>query len=238
MSGKRILVAEDDAHIRDGLVDTLISEGYAVDAARDGEEALDLFHKRTYDLVVLDIMMPRKSGYDVCRAIRAGDTAVPILMLTAKGEEIDKVVGLELGADDYVTKPFGVRELLARVAALLRRVRAAGHPPAGPQAEDEVFTFGSAHIDTRQYKARLGRKTFDLTAREVTLLRFFRDHPGDVLSRDQLLNAAWGVNYFGTTRTLDQHIAKLRKKVEADPSHPRCIETIHAVGYRYTKAES
>ena len=244
MSGKRILVAEDDAHIREGLVDTLGSEGYTVDAAGDGDEALALFGKRTYDLVLLDIMMPGRSGYDVCREIRAGRSTVPILMLTAKGEEVDKVVGLQLGADDYVTKPFGVRELLARVAALLRRARIAGASGGGADGgdaadagDDAVFAFGDARIDTRCYTARLGRKTFDLTAREVTLLRLFHAHPGEVLSRDQLLNAAWGINYYGTTRTLDQHIAKLRKKVESAPATPRAIETIHSVGYRYVPAD-
>lgn len=235
MNGRRILVAEDDTHIREGLADTLGSEGYTVDAAKDGNEALALFAKRSYDLVVLDIMMPGRSGYDVCREIRAGRSTVPILMLTAKGEEVDKVVGLQLGADDYVTKPFGVRELLARVAALLRRARVArADADCGNAPSDEaVFLFGGAQIDTRRYTAKLGRKTFNLTAREVTLLRLFHAHPGEVLSRDELLNAAWGINYFGTTRTLDQHIAKLRKKVEPDPAHPRSIETIHSVGYRY-----
>ncbi len=237
-TAKRILIAEDDTNIRAGLVDTLTSEGYTADAARDGDEAAVLFNKRSYDLVILDVMMPNKSGYDVCREIRARDTAVPILMLTAKGEEIDKVVGLQLGADDYVTKPFGVRELLARIAALLRRARAAngGGARIGAQAHDAVFPFGRAQVDVRRYKARVGKKTLDLTAREVQLLQLFRAHPGEVLSRDQILNAAWGINYFGTTRTLDQHIAKLRKKVEADPANPRCLETIHGVGYRYVPA--
>jgi DNA-binding response OmpR family regulator len=241
MSGKRILVAEDDANIRDGLVDTLGSEGYVADAARDGEEALALFLKRSYDLVILDIMMPGRSGYDVCRAIRARDADVPVLMLTARSAEIDKVVGLELGADDYVTKPFGVRELLARLAALLRRSRRTAGGAAGRRAanadDPDAFAFGEAAIDARQFKARLGRATHDLSARELKLLRIFRAHPGDVLSRDRLLNEAWGMDYFGTTRTLDQHIAKLRKKVERDPAAPRCIETIHGVGYRYVPAD-
>jgi DNA-binding response OmpR family regulator len=237
-TAKRILIAEDDTHIRDGLVDTLTSEGYAADAARDGDAAAALFHKRGYDLVILDVMMPGKSGYDVCREIRARNSAVPILMLTAKGEEIDKVVGLQLGADDYVTKPFGVRELLARIAALLRRARTAdgSGARAGARTDNAVFPFGRARVDVRQYKTRVGSKTFDLTAREVQLLQLFRAHPGEVLSRDQILNAAWGIDYFGTTRTLDQHIAKLRKKVEADPATPRCLETIHGVGYRYVPA--
>ncbi|MBN1674663.1 MAG: response regulator transcription factor [Kiritimatiellae bacterium] len=228
-----ILVAEDDANIRMGLVDTLESEGYRVTSAVDGDQALKLFEKQAFDFVILDVMMPGTSGYDVCRAVRARNPDVPIMMLTAKGEEIDKVVGLQLGADDYVTKPFGVHELLARIAAMLRRAR---RSEAGPKDAPETparFTFGRAEIDARQYRARIGRKSVDLSARELELLRFFYTHPQEVLSRDQLLNAVWGIDYFGTTRTLDQHIAQLRKKIEPDPARPRFITTVHGVGYRF-----
>lgn len=231
MDRARILVAEDDANIRSGLVDALESEEYGVDPARDGEEALALFGRRRYDLVLLDLMMPKVSGYDVCRSIRAANADVPIIMLTAKGQEVDKVVGLQLGADDYVTKPFGLHELLARIGAALRRARRepAGAKPAGA----EPFRFGEAEIDARQYRGRIGRREFDLTGRELHLLQFFAAHPGDVLTRDQLLNAVWGIDYFGTTRTLDQHIAKLRKKVERSSRAPAVIETVRGVGYRY-----
>jgi len=233
MSAIRILVAEDDAHIRNGLIDTLESEGYQPVPASDGAEAVALFKNDNFDLVLLDIMMPRTSGYDVCREIRTRDKQVPVIMLTAKGEEIDKVVGLELGADDYVTKPFGVHELLARIAAVLRRSRAAGASGTTSITIPDQFTFGQAEIDGREYRARVGNKTYDLTAKEMQLLSYFVAHPQEVLSRDALLNAVWGIEYYGTTRTLDQHVAKLRKKVEPDPSTPNVIQTIHGVGYRF-----
>lgn len=227
----RILIAEDDANIRLGLVATLESEGYEVVAASDGAQALRLYPQMKYDLVVLDVMMPRASGYDVCRELRAGGATAPILFLTAKGEEVDKVVGLKLGADDYVVKPFGVHELLARVEALLRRGRASAGG-AGPVLP-AVFRLGAAEIDRRAFTARLpGRAAEPLTARELKLAEVFAAHPGDTLTRDQLLNAVWGVGYFGTTRTLDQHVAQLRKKIEPEPESPRAIVTVHGVGYR------
>jgi DNA-binding response OmpR family regulator len=231
MKPKRILVVEDDTSIRRGLLSALASEGYEAVGAADGEEGLALFRKRGCDLVLLDIMMPGRSGYDVCREIRAADPLTPVLMLTAKGEEVDKVVGLRMGADDYITKPFGLRELLARVAAALRRAQARPAEDAG--AAPAEFAFGRVTVDTRQFKARLGKKEADLSEREVNLLRFFAAHPREVLSRDRLLNEVWGIEYLGTTRTLDQHIAQLRKKVEDRPSRPRFIQTVHGVGYRY-----
>lgn len=233
----RILIAEDDANIRLGLVATLESEGYEVVAASDGAQAAKLYPQSKYDLVVLDVMMPKASGYDVCRELRAQGATTPILFLTAKGEEVDKVVGLKLGADDYVTKPFGVRELLARVEALLRRGRmsaaggageGAGGAPGGP-----VFRLGEAEIDRHAFTARRpGGEPAALTAREMKLAETFAAHAGETLTRDALLNAVWGVGYFGTTRTLDQHVAQLRKKIEADPEAPRAIVTVHGVGYR------
>lgn len=234
----RILVAEDDPKILTGLIDTLESEGYHATPAADGEQALNLFEGSKFDLVLLDIMMPGKSGYDVCRTIRSKDQDVPLIMLTAKGEEIDKVVGLQLGADDYVTKPFGVHELLARIAAVLRRTHRNMKLPDEEEKTPGYFGFGSAKIDARQYRVQIGTKNHDLSARELHLLQFFYAHPNEVLSRDQLLNAVWGINYFGTTRTLDQHIAQLRKKVEPNPGRPCVIMTIHGVGYRYETNES
>jgi len=228
-----ILVAEDDANIRMGLVDTFQSEGYRVTSAADGDQALKLFGTGKFDFVLLDIMMPGTSGYDVCREIRAHDEHVPIMMLTAKGEEIDKVVGLQLGADDYMTKPFGVHELLARVAAVLRRARRAKRRAEPETAGPDKFPFGKLEVDAKQYRARAGKKTIDLSARELSLLQYFHAHQNEVLSRDQLLNAVWGIDYLGTTRTLDQHIAQLRKKVEQTPSKPALITTVHGVGYRY-----
>jgi DNA-binding response OmpR family regulator len=232
MKRHRVLVAEDDDRIREGLVDTLESEGYEVLQAHDGAAAVELFRRESPDLVLLDVMMPEKSGYDVCREIRGNDERTPIIMLTAKGEEVDKVVGLQLGADDYVTKPFGIHELLARVTAALRR----GNLSA--EADDEtpvpeVFEFGIVQINRKTYRCTKNGKTFDLTARELKLLEVFFRHPGEVLSRNDLLNAVWGIDYFGTTRTLDQHIAQLRKKIESNPATPEVLTTVHGVGYRF-----
>ncbi len=226
----KILLAEDDTNIRLGLVATLESDGYAVTAASDGAQALKLFPQEKFDLVLLDVMMPKASGYDVCRELRARGTRVPVLFLTAKGEEIDKVVGLKLGADDYVTKPFGVHELLARVEALLRRARQSDEKKS-PELPP-VFRLGAAEIDRRKFTVTTSHGAVALTARELKLAEVFAAHPGEVLTRDALLNAVWGVDYFGTTRTLDQHVAQLRKKIEADPETPSVIVTVHGVGYR------
>lgn len=228
----KILIAEDDGNIRLGLTATLESEGYAVTAAGDGAQALRLYSQDKYDLVILDVMMPKASGYDVCRELRASGARTPVLLLTAKGEEIDKVVGLKLGADDYVTKPFGVRELLARVEALLRRSRTT---LGGPEADTlpPVFTLGAAKVDRRRFVVKLDGQETPLTAREMKLAETFAKHPREVLTRDALLNAVWGVEYFGTTRTLDQHVAQLRKKIEKAPDAPVVLVTVHGVGYRY-----
>ncbi|MBI9092055.1 MAG: response regulator transcription factor [Desulfobacterium sp.] len=234
MNETRILVAEDDTNIRTGLVDTLESEGFQVVEACDGNEAVKAFQNGGFDLLLLDIMMPEKSGYDVCREIRAIDKQVPIIMVTAKSEEIDTVVGLELGADDYVTKPFGVHELLARISAVLRRSRqcAGSEKPDRPETP-ERFCFGCCEVYPRRYTLVRDGKEIELSPKEMQLICCLRDHPGEVLGRDEILNRVWGVDYYGTTRTLDQHIAKLRKKVEVNPSHPSTIVTVHGVGYRY-----
>ncbi|MCU0792828.1 MAG: response regulator transcription factor [Opitutaceae bacterium] len=234
----RILIAEDDANIRLGLIATLESEGYDVTAASDGAQALKLYPQGKYDLVVLDVMMPRASGYDVCRELRAAGATAPVLFLTAKGEEVDKVVGLKLGADDYMTKPFGVHELLARIEALLRRARMTGGASReGAQNSGglpKVFRFGAAEIDRDAHRVRRPDGAVEsLTARELKLAEILAAHPGETLTRDQLLNAVWGVGYFGTTRTLDQHVAQLRKKVEVEPDQPQVIVTVHGVGYRH-----
>lgn len=236
----RILIAEDDANIRLGLVATLESEGYDVVAASDGAQALKLYPQSKYDLVVLDVMMPKASGYDVCRELRAGGSVTPVLFLTAKGEEVDKVVGLKLGADDYVVKPFGIRELLARVEALLRRGRASSASAAlAGGATPAVFRLGLAEIDRRAFSVRRpGREPETLTARELRLAEVLAAHPGETLTRDQLLNAVWGLGYSGTTRTLDQHVAQLRKKVEPEPEAPRAILTVHGVGYRFAPSDA
>ena len=229
MTQINLLLAEDDTHIREGLVDMLESEGYGVRAVKDGDEALTALERQRFDLVILDIMMPGTSGYDVCRSLRIKDAHTPVMMLTAKSEEIDKVVGLQLGADDYLSKPFGVHELLARVAALLRRARLNSSQPV----ESRTFSFGDFEIDPGQYRATSPERTVSLTARELKLLQLFHASPNLVLDRDHLLNGAWGQHYLGTTRTLDQHIAQLRKKIEPQPSKPRLILTVHGIGYRY-----
>jgi len=229
MNRGRVLVVEDDAHIRAGLADALESEGYEVIAAADGKQGLAQARQQKLDLVLLDIMMPGLSGYDVCREIRRRDRATPIIMLTAKSEEVDKVVGLELGADDYVTKPFGVRELLARVAAVLRRSRATAEP--ADELPDDL-TLGDTIIHRRTFTGRRGRQEFALTAREMKLLDVLARHAGDVVSRERLLNEVWGTEYYGTTRTLDQHVAQLRKKIERTPDTPVLLLTVHGVGYR------
>lgn len=228
MRKEKILIVEDDAAILTGLADLLQDEGYETEQARDGKEALRLFAASRPSLVLLDIMIPEKSGYDVCREIRARDVRTPILMLTAKGREADKVVGLELGADDYVVKPFSVAELLARVRALLRRSRM-GHETGNTAP----LSFGEVHVDPRTYEGRRGERPFTLTGLELKLLRYLLDHDGEVVERFDLLETVWGMTYEGTTRTLDQHIARLRRKIESDPASPRHILTVHGVGYRF-----
>lgn len=224
----KILIVEDDPHILLGLEEVLKSEGYDVASCNRGDQAFDAVAKHRPALVVLDVMLPGLSGYDICKQLRAKKITVPILMLTAKGQEIDKVVGLDLGADDYVTKPFGVRELLARLQALLRRTTTAtDKPPA-----DDVFQIGSATIDPKTFQFKRGKTTGELTARELKLLQFFHAHAGEVLSRDKLLSEVWGYNYYGTTRTLDQVVVQLRKKLGDNGSELRHLLTIHGVGYK------
>ena len=226
-----ILVVEDDHAILAGLVDLLEDEGFKVCFARDGNKALKQYEAHKPDLVLLDIMIPEKSGYDVCKEIRRQDPLTPIVMLTAKGEEIDKVVGLEIGADDYIVKPFSVQELLARIRAALRRARA---KPEVKKWDDRPIACGNVKIDPRTLKGRRGKKEFSVTLRELELMRFFIEHDGEVLDRFKILDEVWGLKYEGTTRTLDQHVAKLRQKIEADPSSPKHILTVHGVGYRFT----
>lgn len=225
---KHLLVVEDDAHIRLGLCDALRAEGYEVTECRDGLEAGGLIKQQKPHLVVLDVMLPGKSGFDLCREIRAGKDRVPILMLSAKSQEIDKVVGLELGADDYVTKPFSLRELLARVQALLRRAE-----PGGSAAElPAEIAFGKVRIDGKALRGKRGREAFELKPRELKVLGILFRERGNAVSRDALLNEVWGIEYYGTTRTLDQLIVKLRQKIEDVPGEPKHLLTVHTLGYR------
>jgi DNA-binding response OmpR family regulator len=222
----KILVVEDDTHIRFGLTELLTSEGFEVEACARGDQALAAVEKAQPRLIVLDVMLPGLSGFEVCKQLRARAYRGLILMLTAKGQEMDKVIGLELGADDYVTKPFGLREFTARVHALLRRT-AADAPAATPA------TFGDCVLDERTFELKRGKKTVSLSARELKLFQLFATHPREVLSRDRLLNDVWGYEYYGTTRTLDQTIVQLRKKLSDLGANPKQIATVHAVGYRW-----
>ena len=230
-----ILVAEDEANIREALADLLESEGYAVRTATDGAQALAEYDKKHPDLLLLDVNMPRMNGFDVCREIRKSDARLPIMMLTARVEEIDKVRGLERGATDYVTKPYGMNELLARVAAHLRQASAYAAVPAEMSVPEPpaTFRFGSHTVDTKRFVLVDARKrTTPLSEREVQLLRHFVEHPGEVAKRDDLLNLYWGYDYGGVTRTVDQHVAVLRKKLGGDGDH---IETVPRIGYRFVK---
>jgi DNA-binding response OmpR family regulator len=227
----KILIIEDDPHILLGLEEVLRSDDFEVATCARGDQALEAVTRHQPALIVLDIMLPGANGYDVCKQLRARKLATPILMLTAKSQEIDKVVGLELGADDYVTKPFGVRELLARIHALLRRLErpGTGADPAAP------FQIGEASIDPKTFQLRRGSAVEGLTARELKLLQCFHAHRGEVLSRDRLLNEVWGYNYFGTTRTLDQVIVQLRRKLGDNADEPKHLLTVHGVGYRLAR---
>ena len=225
----KILIVEDDPHILLGLEEVLKSDGFSVAVCGRGDQAIEAFTKHRPALIVLDVMLPGLSGYDICKQLRAKKVTTPILMLTAKGQELDKVVGLDLGADDYVTKPFGVRELLARIHALLRRTTASGS--ADKNAQDP-FEIGAAVIDPKTFQIKRGKNVEELTAKELKLLQFFHAHVGEVLSRDRLLSQVWGYNYFGTTRTLDQVVVQLRKKLGDNGEAPKQLLTVHGVGYK------
>ena len=225
----KILVVEDDPHILLGLEEVLKSEGFDVEVCNRGDHALEAITRHRPGLLLLDVMLPGLSGYDICKQVRAKKITTPILMLTAKGQEIDKVVGLDLGADDYVTKPFGVRELLARIHALLRRTGTDNAATLQPQTP---FQIGSATIDPKTFQLKRGKNVEELTAKELKLLQLFHSRPGEVFSRDRLLNEVWGYNYYGTTRTLDQVIVQLRKKLADNGDEPRHLVTVHGVGYK------
>src|ERR1043166_9662301 len=225
----KILIVEDDPHILLGLEEILKGEGYDVAVCNRGDKALEAVLKQQPALVVLDLMLPGLSGYDVCKQFRARKIKSAILMLTAKGQEMDKVIGLELGADDYVTKPFGVRELVARIHALLRR---AGNDAKASHASNGVFRIGANEIDPKTLMLKRGKTTEELTARELKILQLMHSHPGEVFSRDRLLNDVWGYNYFGTTRTLDQCVVQIRKKLGDSGDEPKHLLTVHGVGYK------
>jgi DNA-binding response OmpR family regulator len=220
-----VLVVEDDAAILRGLTDNLEAESYVVLTARDGEAGYAILEKEEPDLVILDLMLPKLSGYEVCQRARSEGMTVPILMLTAKGTESDRVLGLDLGADDYVTKPFSVRELLARVRALLRRGQSDDAVPDKLEFDDVV-------VDFKSFEARKGGEVIKLTRKEFGTLRFLAGRRGEVVRRDELLREVWNYKRYPTTRTVDNHVASLRSKIEKDPSDPRHLLTVHRVGYK------
>ena len=221
----KILIVEDEADMLKGLRDNFEYEGYQVVAVKDGEEGLRRASSDKPDLVILDVMLPKMSGLEMCKRLRAR-SRVPILMLTARGQEVDKVAGLELGADDYVTKPFSIRELLARVKALLRRADPGRQPIEG-------YSFGAVSVDFLTHRATRSGRPLEFSTMELELLRYFILHRGEPLSRDRLLEEVWGYENSPTTRTVDTHVMKVRQKVEEDPSHPRFILTLHGTGYKF-----
>ena len=226
---ERILIIEDDPSILRGLQLNLSMEGYTVRSAMDGESGLSLAVSEKPDLVIVDVMLPRMGGLDVVREIRKVDVDLPVLILSAKGQESDKVAGLTLGADDYLVKPFGLKELLARVDALLRRRRARGEPAKGPQR------VGDLEIDLESRRVSSKGKPLELTTREFDLLAYFVTHPDRVFTRDQLLESVWGSRYFGTARTVDNFVARLRVHIGDDAERPRHLETVRGVGYRFVR---
>lgn len=224
---EKILLVEDEPGLRITLSDRLHSEGYLVETAADGEEGLERAIGEPFDLFILDIMLPRKSGLDICRDLRQRGYTTPVLMLTARGQTVDKVLGLKLGADDYLTKPFDMPELLARIEALLRRAQQAPTPPGSVQR------FGSIQVDFRGTEVLRDGKQVPLSAKEFQLLRYFIEHRGETLSRETLLSDVWGYDETMSTRTVDVHVAWLRQKLESDPKQPRLILTVHGLGYKF-----
>ncbi|MEX1137919.1 MAG: response regulator transcription factor [Bacteroidota bacterium] len=225
---KRILVVEDDQSILLGLVENLRREHYTVDSVSDGALAVKTVKKKQFDVIILDVMLPSMDGFEVCRKLREDGIQVPILMLTGKGEETDKVVGLELGADDYVTKPFSIRELLARVKVLLRR-------SGLPKATGAEIVLEDIHIDFSKQEATRGNRSIKMSAREFALLAFFVRNEGEVVERDRILNEVWGYDVTPTTRTVDNYVLSLRKKLEKDPAKPKHFLTIHTTGYKFVR---
>ncbi len=221
-----ILVIDDDASIVRGLEEALTGEHYKVISAMTGEKGLHLARTRKPDLIILDLRLPDKNGEEVCHDLRTGGSTTPIIILSSKGEEVDKIVSLETGADDYVTKPFSVRELLARIKALLRR-------SDGRLKDLEQFSFADITVDFRTRAVCKGKRSLNLTSREFAVLEFFVQHEGEVVTRDMLLDTVWGYDRYPVTRTVDNYVLSLRKKIEADPSHPRFILTVPTSGYRF-----
>ena len=225
-SAPRILIVEDEPNMVAGLRDNFEFEGYQVISTRDGVEGLERALSESPDLLILDVMMPKMSGFEVCKQLKAKRPSLPIIMLTARGQEVDKVVGLELGADDYVTKPFSIRELLARVKAVLRRARVL------PKQRDR-YSFSDVEVDLQGCRVMRGGKYLEVSTKEFDLLKYFIFHAGENISRDRLLEEVWGYEHYPTTRTVDAHIVHLRQKLEPTPEQPRFFLTVHGIGYRF-----
>ena len=223
---KRILLIEDEPGLVLTLTDRLTREGYAVESSADGESGLERAALEPFDVILLDVMLPRLGGFDVLKELRKRNVETPVIMLTARGQVVDKVVGLKLGADDYVTKPFVMVELLARIEAKLRRAPATPHPAEG-------YQFGSVRVDFRRAELTKEGQPLDLSAREFQLLKYFIEHRGATLTREELLNEVWGYNSMPSTRTVDVHVAWLRGKIEPNPRHPQFIITVHGMGYKF-----
>ena len=224
---KRVLLVEDEPGLVITLTDRLESEGYEVGAASDGPAGLERARRERWDVILLDVMLPGASGFDVCRDLRQQGVETPVIMLTARGQVVDRVLGLKLGADDYLTKPFDMAELSARIEVQLRR-RAVASPGAGTQ-----YRFGEVTVDFRKAEVARGGKPVDLSAREFLLLKYFIEHREATLTRDELLNEVWGYHSMPSTRTVDVHVAWLRQKVEPNPRHPQYILTLHGLGYKF-----
>ncbi len=224
----KILIIEDDASITHGLKEVLQEEHFKILTESDGEEGFRRAKRETVDLIILDVMLPGKNGTEICSDLRKEGITTPILMLTSKGAEIDKVTGLELGADDYVTKPFSIRELIARVKALLRRQKEL-------LKEITETSFGDVSVDFKKQEIVKGKKKLKMSAKEFQLLKYFIEREGDVISRDQLLDDVWGYDTMPTTRTVDNYILSLRKKIEANPSKPKHLLTVHTAGYKFVR---
>lgn len=225
---KKILIIEDDPAILKGLEESLKTENYTVSSSKDGEEGFKKAKKEKVDLIILDLMLPNKNGIDICRDLRRDKIETPILMLTSKKDEMDKVLGLEIGADDYVTKPFSIRELFARIKALLRRSTEIIN-------DIEEVTFGKVHVDFKKHEALKNKKKIEMTVMEFKILKYFIQREGIVVSREMLLDEVWGFENYPTTRTVDNFILSLRKNIEENPSEPKHLITVHKAGYKFIK---
>ena len=225
---KKIFIVEDDVTIRKGLVESLQMENYEVSSTGHGDEAISSIKSTKPDLIILDLMLPGKNGFEICRDLRRENIGIPIIILTSKTEEVDKILGLEIGADDYVTKPFSVRELVARIKAHLRRIEL-------PHSGIDETSFGNIHINFRKHEAVKDKTQLTFSSMELKILKFFVEHEGEVISREILLNNVWGFESFPTTRTVDNFILSIRKQIEDNPSEPRYLITVHKAGYKFVK---